>query len=285
MAIKYLTAKIDYVFKRIFGDKRNVEVLEAFLKAVLKIPEDEYKKLTIVDPHLKKDSGNDKLGILDVKVLTKSNNVIDIEIQVLNIKQMRERIIFYTSKMITEQISSSDKYNKIKRVISIIITDYNLITENDKYHNVYRLYDKDTSSEFTDLIEINTLELPKLPQKEDNSKLWYWLKFLKSNKEEEMKMLAAKDAGVEKAVCVLAELSQDEKERLLAESREKAYRDWQASMDGSFSDGEIKGKIEGKIEMVINLVSSNLINLDTAMDIAKLDKQYKEQIIKKLKVK
>lgn len=285
MAIKYLTAKIDYVFKRIFGDKRNVEVLEAFLKAVLKIPEDEYKKLTIVDPHLKKDSENDKLGILDVKVLTKSNNVIDIEIQVLNIKQMRERIIFYTSKMITEQISSSDKYNKIKRVISIIITDYNLITENDKYHNVYRLYDKDTSSEFTDLIEINILELPKLPQEEDNSKLWYWLKFLKSNKEEEMKMLAAKDAGVEKAVCVLAELSQDEKERLLAESREKAYRDWQASMDGSFSDGEIKGKIEGKIEMVINLVSSNLINLDTAMDIAKLDKQYKEQIIKKLKVK
>lgn len=281
MAIKYLTAKIDYVFKRIFGDKRNVEVLEAFLKAILKIPEDEYKKLTIVDPHLKKDSENDKLGILDVKVLTKSNNVIDIEIQVLNIKQMRERIIFYTSKMITEQISSSDKYNKIKRVISIIITDYNLITENDKYHNVYRLYDKDTSSEFTDLIEINILELPKLPQEEDNSKLWYWLKFLKSNKEEEMKMLAAKDAGVEKAVCVLAELSQDEKERLLAESREKAYRDWQASMESSFSDGEIRGKIE----VVINLVSSNLINLDTAMDIAKLDKQYKEQIIKKLKVK
>lgn len=281
MAIKYLTAKIDYVFKRIFGDKRNVEVLEAFLKAVLKIPEDEYKKLTIVDPHLKKDSENDKLGILDVKVLTKSNNVIDIEIQVLNIKQMRERIIFYTSKMITEQISSSDKYNKIKRVISIIITDYNLITENDKYHNVYRLYDKDTSSEFTDLIEINILELPKLPQEEDNSKLWYWLKFLKSNKEEEMKMLAAKDAGVEKAVCVLAELSQDEEERLLAESREKAYRDWQASMESSFSDGEIRGKIE----VVINLVSSNLIDLDTAMDIAKLDKQYKEQIIKKLKVK
>lgn len=42
---------------------------------------------------------------------------------------------------------------------------------------------------------------------------------------------------------------------------------------------------KGKIEMVINLVSSNLIDLDTAMDIAKLDKQYKEQIIKKLKVK
>lgn len=51
MTIKYLTAKIDYVFKRIFGDKCNVELLEAFLKAILKIHEDEYKKLTIVDPH------------------------------------------------------------------------------------------------------------------------------------------------------------------------------------------------------------------------------------------
>ena len=79
--------------------------------------------------------------------------------------------------MIPKQISSSDKYNKIKRVISIIITDYNLITENDKYHNVYRLYDKDTCSEFTDVLEINTLELSKLPQNEDKSELWNWLAF------------------------------------------------------------------------------------------------------------
>ena len=116
MSIKYLTPKSDFIFKKIFGDAKNVEILEAFLKSILDIPHDEYESLTLTDTHLKKENDEDKLGILDVKVQTKSGNTIDIEIQLANIPHIRERVVFYLSKMINEQISSGDKYNAIKRL-------------------------------------------------------------------------------------------------------------------------------------------------------------------------
>lgn len=158
---------------------------------------------------------------------------------------MRERIVFYTSKMITEQISKGESYEHIKKVISIVITDYTLIKENSDYHNTYRLYDKITGSEFTDVLEINTLELSKLPQNEDKSELWNWLTFLKSKKEEEFEMIAQKSPELNKAVCVLAQLSQDEKTKLLAEEQEKAQRDYNTSIKGAYDSGIEKGIKKG----------------------------------------
>lgn len=108
--------KSDFIFKKIFGDAKNVEILEAFLKSILDIPHNEYESLTLTDMHLKKRNDEDKLRILDVKVQTKSGNTIDIEIQLANIPHIRERVVFYLSKMINEQIGSGDKYNAIKRL-------------------------------------------------------------------------------------------------------------------------------------------------------------------------
>ena len=127
MMRKLLSPKSDFVFKMIFGDQHNMDILGSFLQSVLDLAEDEYDRLSIVDPHLRKDSYRDKLGILDVKVHTKSGKIIDVEIQVSDIPQMRERIVFYTSKMITEQIRQGEGYNVIKKVVSILITDYRLI--------------------------------------------------------------------------------------------------------------------------------------------------------------
>ncbi|MCL2124971.1 MAG: Rpn family recombination-promoting nuclease/putative transposase, partial [Oscillospiraceae bacterium] len=67
-----LPVKSDFVFKLIFGDQRNVDILAAFLRSVLDIPDDEYDQLTIVDPYLKKESEDDKYSILDVKLHTVS---------------------------------------------------------------------------------------------------------------------------------------------------------------------------------------------------------------------
>ena len=55
----------DFVFKLIFGDQRNTDILAEFLKAVLDIPESEYDRITVVDPHVKKESPDGKYGILD----------------------------------------------------------------------------------------------------------------------------------------------------------------------------------------------------------------------------
>ena len=224
----FLSPKSDLIFKLLFGNIRSVDLLTDFLKAVLRLPADEYDEVTIVDPHLLREYEGDKLGILDVKVKTKSKKVIDIEIQVLPSPQLKQRVIFYTSKMVTEQVGIGENYQNIKRVISIIITDYSLIPDSLKYHHRFVLFDPENGVEFTDVIEVNILEMPKLPKVEDGTELWNWLKFLSVERKEDLDMIAEKSPQVKRAVARLMELSNDERTRLLYESRQKMEWDNQA---------------------------------------------------------
>ena len=82
MAFQYLSPKSNFIFKQIFGDQRNADILGGFLQAVLDLPAEEYDHLTIVDPHLMPGRESEKLSILDVRLHTKSGNAIDVEIQV-----------------------------------------------------------------------------------------------------------------------------------------------------------------------------------------------------------
>ena len=246
---KLLPVKSDFIFKLIFGDQRNTDILTSFLKSVLDIPEEEYDYLTVIDPHLKKESLADKYAILDVKVHTKSGSIIQVEIQVAPIPDMIPRVIYGQSKMVTEQMASGDNWGIIKRVISIIITDFTLVPGNGKYHNQFRYRSMD-GTEFTKLMEIDTLELEKIPSETDGTELWPWVKFIKSDSEEALDVIAEKNPQIKKAVGVLKELSADERTRMLYEEREKARRDIQSRIDGKVRD-----------------IASNLLKLNMPIDI------------------
>ncbi len=108
------------------------------------------------------------------------------------------------------------------------------------------------------MLEINTLELPKLPIETDDTALFNWLSFLKAEQEEEYEMLAEKNQSISKAYGVLKELSQDERTRLLFEEREKARRDEMARIEGAYSNGKrdvaIKALKKGmSIEDIVDL--------------------------------
>jgi len=70
---KILLPRMDVIFKLLFGDKRNIEILKDFLKSILDLPHDEYDNLTLEDTHIKRESLKDKLGIVDVRLTTHWN--------------------------------------------------------------------------------------------------------------------------------------------------------------------------------------------------------------------
>jgi predicted transposase/invertase (TIGR01784 family) len=70
MSKDILPPKSDIVFKLLFGDQHNADLLIDFLKSVLKLQDDEYTEITIVDHHLLRKHPDNKLGILDVKAKT-----------------------------------------------------------------------------------------------------------------------------------------------------------------------------------------------------------------------
>jgi predicted transposase/invertase (TIGR01784 family) len=225
--------KIDFAFKLLFGDQRSKNILADFLKAVLPgLAEEEFEELTIVDPHLKREFSDDKLEILDVKLRTSSGKSIDIEIQISDMPEMRSRITYYLSNMITEQIGMGGHYNDLKQVIAIVITDYDFIPESERYHTVFGMLEKEEYFPFNDLMEINVLNLTRLPA-EGDGKLVDWLRFLKAEREEEFKMLAAKNPLINEAYCKLQVMSEDEANRMIYEARLKAQRDEYSRIQGA----------------------------------------------------
>jgi len=125
--------------------------------------------------------------------------------------------------------------------VCTLITDFALVQENRSYHNRYRLFDPRTGSEFTDLLEVDTLELPKLPQDGDGTPLWDWLKFVGARRKEVLEMLAEKNPKVGKAVAKLVELNADERARMIADSREKMRRDNASRLRSAEKEGLERG--------------------------------------------
>ena len=249
---KILPVKSDVIFRLFFGDERNTDFLVGFLKSVLLLPDDEYSKIEIADPLLLPEYVGDKLAIIDVKLHTKSRKVVHIEIQLQVSPETRDRIVFYDAKLITEQLGSGGKYNAIQKVISIVITGENLIPAAPRYHHRFVFYDPDAGVTFSDIIEIHTLELGKLPAGTDGTELYDWAKFIDAENEEELIMVAERNPQVQKAVLKLRELSADERARDLYERREKALRDIDSrerhARAKGMAEGMEKGKAEGKAE-------------------------------------
>lgn len=235
---KILPVKSDIVFRLFFADERNEEFLTDFLKSVLRLPEEDYNEIEIIDPHLLREFDGDKLGIIDVKIRTKSRKIVHIEIQLSVTQELTNRIVFYDSKMITEQISSGNDFSVINKVISIVIMDENLITNSPKYHHRFVFYDADNAVELTDIVEIHTLELRKLPADADGTALYDWARFIDAESEEELKMIETRNPQVGKAVVKFRELSADERVRDTYFRREMLRRDISAQNKKARQEGE-----------------------------------------------
>jgi predicted transposase/invertase (TIGR01784 family) len=250
--IEILLPKIDFIFKTIFGDEHNRPLLKSFLQAVLCFGEDEFE-IEFVNPYLHPVAKDGKLCILDVKIRTKTGKLIDIEMQIIHTANIFERICFYKAKMLVEQVGAGDSYDHIKKVISIVITDFSFIESGNEgaegtvspYHHCFRLYDPQDGAYFGDVEEIHTLELPKLPLDSDDTAIWNWVKYIGVRTEEDLTMLAEKSEVLRHAVSELYRVSASDEIRYAYEAREKAWRDEKDRMDTALNQGVAKGIAEG----------------------------------------
>ena len=205
-----LDLKNDYVFKRIFGKPENNEELKELLEAILNI---KIKKVEVKNPEITKDYTDEKLGVLDIRAQIDKDIILNIEMQVANVKTMVNRNIAYTSRLIAEDTRVRETYGTLKKFISITILGENLLKRNT-YHSIVHLKFEDIEQNkqvnmgyqkeqeiLTDRIEIHYIELKKFLKKkpEMNHKLEQWL-WLLIGEEEKVKMASKKNKTIEKVV-------------------------------------------------------------------------------------
>ena len=163
-------------------------------------------------------------------------------------------MLYYTFRMVVEQINKGQNYGKLTRVVSIMIVDFELVKTDSAFHHRYRLYDQENRLEYSDALEINVLEIPKV-QKDETSPVSTWLRFFAAKTEDEFMQLAQTSPAMEEAWGVIKELSADERERLLAEDREKTRRDNAAYYETGLVEGRAEGLVEGRMEGYASIIT------------------------------
>ena len=205
------------------------------------------------NPILEKDLLDDKVGILDIKAKIDNEINCDIELQVVDRKNIEKRILFYWSKMYNMSIKSGEDYSTLEKGIVILISDYELdgLKDIEKYVTKWNIREEEYQKIIlTDVMEIYIIELPKFEkyqEKTDNNILNSWVKFIKNP---EVTRMGENNKELKQAQKVLEEISQDEHERYLAELRQKYIMDQKAIEDAGYDKG-LKDGLERGIEQGI----------------------------------
>lgn len=236
-----MSPQVDFVFKELMRDEM---VRKGFLSAVLNMKDTDIQSTVLLNTNLPRIHEDEKQGILDVRLLMNDKTEIDIEIQVAYFSEWANRSIFYVSKMLVEQVGINRSYSNLRKYIGIGILNFKYIKNDDRFHTVYHFREDTNNNQYSDILEIHVIELPKLPKTDDRTDLYDWTRFIKAKNRSEIEMSAQNNTYIQKAYEMLEEISADEKMRLAYDARQKALYDENTKLEEAYERGRSERREE-----------------------------------------
>ena len=248
----------DWALKRLLRSKANFAVLEGFLSELLK---QDITILELLESESNKSGAYNKSNQVDLKVKNQHDEILIIEVQYERELDYMQRILYSTSKVITEHLQQGDAYHQVVKVISVNILYFDLGQGKDyvyheckthftgiHQHDQLRL--SDTQQEWFGKVYPHELfpeyYLLKVNQFDDiaRDRLDEWLYFLKH--EEIKQEFTAKGLQQAKDILDIMKLSEDER---AAYEQHQSNLHYQASMfHSSYTSGHLEGRKEGREE-------------------------------------
>ena len=264
---KILSPKLDVVFQALFGEVGSEKITGRFLQSILK------QEVSEVDLSqnivLRREQEDDKLGILDIIAKINEKEYCNIEMQLVDTGEIRERILYYWSKIYARQLKKGQKYRELEKTIVILIANFEIKGLEDlKYHTEWKIMDKETQKVIlTDKFELRIIELPKIKE-EEQEELIDWLLFLENPQSERVKTKMEENEELKEAVEKLQGMSEDDYMQRIADLREKAILDYNSGMDTALRKGIKKGKLETAKKML-----EKGMDIDTIIEVTGLSKE------------
>jgi len=294
--------RFDWAMKKLLRNKANFEILEGFLSELLK---QDVTIQSILESESNKNSALDKQNRVDLLTQVGSGELILIELQVEAQYDYFHRMVYGTSRLITDNMAAGFSYDMIRKVISINIVYFDLGHGEDYvYHGVTEFRgihkhdllqlsasQQDKVRNITNVFEIfPEYYILKVNGFNDLAKdtLDEWIYFFK-NSEIKTEFSAR---GLRKAAeeLDLLKLSPDERaaydsyleDRRVAESSIKTS--WlEGKMEGilegkqkGIAEGKLEGRLEGKLEVARNMQAAG-VALETIMQTTGLSREYIER--------
>ncbi len=268
---KMLSPKLDIVFQALFGDVGSEKITGRFLRSILK------QEVSEVDLSqnivLRREQEDDKLGILDIIAKVNEKEYCNIEMQLVDTGEIRERILYYWSKIYARQLKKGQKYRELEKTIVILIANFEIKGLEDlKYHTEWKIMDKETQKVIlTDKFELRIIELPKIKE-EEQEELIDWLLFLENPQSERVKTKMEENEELKEAVEKLEGMSEDDYMQRIADLREKAILDYNSGMDTALRKGIAEGEKKAKLETAKKMLEKGM-NIDTIAEVTGLSKE------------
>ncbi len=115
--------RFDWAMKKILRHKANFDILEGFLSELLG---EEVRIKQILDSESNKETEDDKHNRVDILVENAKDELVIVEVQNSKEYDYFHRMLYGTSKAITEHIKEGQPYAEVKKIISITIAYFDL---------------------------------------------------------------------------------------------------------------------------------------------------------------
>ncbi len=286
--------KVDYCFKELMAKK---SIRNNFIAALLKKKPEDIRDSELLPTEMLGDYADDKLGILDVRVLLHDGTQLDLEMQVTYVSYWKERTLFYLARMYTSQLHRGDRYDKCKKCIHVSLLNFNLFPgESERYHVVHLRRDNQDKDLFSDLFELQILELSKKSPvvSSDQNSIQEWIRFFGEEKKENFENMAKDNPEIAEAYEELQRLSADDVKRYQYEAREKAILDYNSMLSYSLEkgmeqglqqglqEGLQRGREDATLEVIRNLMKSMGWSAETAMENIRIPSEKRKEYLERL---
>ena len=165
--MKFLDVKTDFAFKKVFGSEGSKDILLSFLNSLVLFAGGEViEDLTIVDPYQIPLIKGMKDTYVDVKAKLSTGTTVIIEMQILNVQGMEQRILYNAAKAYSTQLVQGERYHLLNPVIALTITDFIMFSEMKEFKSTFRLTEKNYLIDYNGDIELIFIELPKFNKTE-----------------------------------------------------------------------------------------------------------------------
>jgi len=268
MQKKFYTAKHDAMFKAVFCNPKNKDLLKWLIEKCLN---KEVEILEVKAPQIIKRNIYEKGKTLDVLVKV-DNEIVNIELNASYYDSLHKRNAAYIFSKYTEEVKVGEDYTKMKNYIQINFT-FNL-PEDYPLLGKYKLIDVNTNKCFIDNLEIYEYNIDKIKELcyNEGNKEFDFIAMLDSN-EEEMEKLCEGDKHMEKFKEEVENLNNDEEMVSFLTEEEDVRILRNTLMSESFMKGEAKSKQEIAKKMLLKDM-----DIDTISEITGLQKEEIEDL-------
>ena len=213
----------DYMFRVILQKHKNV--LRSIVCACLKLEVGDVQDIVVQNPIEFGEAIDDKTFILDINVLLNNNTIINLEMQVLDLKDWPERSLSYLARSY-DNVAKGDEYINVKPVYHIGFLNYTLFPESPEFFSKYRMMNIKNHHVYTTKFNLYVVDLTqtKLATQEDvDTGLVYWTQVFKAKTWEELRQMAERNQELQEATEALYVYNQDEIVKEQCRARQDYY--------------------------------------------------------------